>query len=77
MASKKLIEKIRNMNEQEYRESLAKALSGNEFFDGDNFNKPKPKPKYKHKFITIKGHRRKDGTWVNSHVKRVRIKDKN
>ena len=76
MASKKLIEKIRNMNEQEYRESLAKALSGNEFFDGDNFNKPKPKPKYKYKFITVKGHRRKDGIWVKTYEKFMRIKDK-
>ena len=75
MTSKKEIEKIKNMNDEERREYIKKALSDDLLFTGeDNF---KPKPKYNHKFITIKGHRRKDGTWVNSHVKRVRIKDKN
>ena len=70
MTSKKEIEKIKNMNDEELLNYI------HESFD-PAYEILHPKPKYKHKFITIKGHRRKDGTWVNSHVKRVRIKDKN
>ena len=57
------------------REYIKKALSNDLLFTGeDNF---KPETQYKHKFMTIKGHRRKDGIWVNTYEKSVRIKDKN